>query len=107
MQSHVTYTAGLDAYIWRDLNGQLHRTDGPATEWADGSKMWCVNGQLHRTDGPAIILYDGSKMWYLNGQLHRTDGPAIERADGSNVWCVDGIELTEEEIDKLTKCNNH
>ena len=26
--------------VWYDLNGQLHRTDGPSVEWADGSKSW-------------------------------------------------------------------
>jgi hypothetical protein len=27
-----------------------------------------LNGQLHRTDGPAIEYADGDKSWYLNGQ---------------------------------------
>ena len=26
------------------LNGQLHREDGPALEWANGDKWWCLNG---------------------------------------------------------------
>ena len=26
------------------LNDKLHREDGPAMEWADGSKSWCLNG---------------------------------------------------------------
>jgi hypothetical protein len=68
------------------LNGQLHREDGPAIEWADGSKYWWVNDQRHREDGPAIERADGSKEWYLNGQLHREDGPACEYADGSKYW---------------------
>ena len=25
--------------------GQLHRTDGPAIEWADGDKWWFLNGK--------------------------------------------------------------
>ena len=50
------------------LNGKLHRTDGPAYEWADGSNYWFLNGQRHRTDGPAIINADGYKEWYLNGK---------------------------------------
>jgi hypothetical protein len=27
------------------LNGELHREDGPAAEWADGSKAWWLNGR--------------------------------------------------------------
>ena len=27
------------------LNGKRHRTDGPAAEWADGSKWWWLNGE--------------------------------------------------------------
>ncbi len=25
------------------INDKLHRTDGPAVEWADGDKYWCIN----------------------------------------------------------------
>jgi hypothetical protein len=35
---------------------------------ADGSKCWFLNNQLHRTDGPAVELADGIKRWYLNGR---------------------------------------
>ena len=47
---------------------ELHRTDGPAVEWAGGTKSWYQNGQLHRTDGPAIVYSDGTKEWYINGE---------------------------------------
>jgi hypothetical protein len=36
------------------------------------------NGKLHREDGPAVEYADGSKKWYLNGKLHREGGPAVE-----------------------------
>ena len=52
--------------IWK-LNGKLHRTDGPAIEYAYGRKAWCINGERHRADGPAIVNADGSKEWYING----------------------------------------
>jgi hypothetical protein len=48
-------------------NDLLHRTDGPAIEYADGDKAWCLNDLLHRTDGPAIEYADGDK-WYLHGK---------------------------------------
>lgn len=41
-------------------------------------------GERHREDGPAVEYADGSKYWYQNGELHREDGPAIEdEEDGS------------------------
>jgi hypothetical protein len=56
---------------WYNKKGRLHRTDGPACEYAGGSKSWWLNGHLHRTDGPACEWTDGyseaSKEWYLNG----------------------------------------
>ena len=33
-----------------------------------GSKFWYLNGQYHREDGPAIEFADGNKEWHLNGQ---------------------------------------
>ena len=46
-------------------------------------KVWYNDrGQFHRVDGPAIEYANGTKSWYLNGKLHREDGPAIEWADG-------------------------
>jgi hypothetical protein len=38
-----------------------------------------LKDKLHRTDGPAIeyALMDG-KDYYFEGKRHRTDGPAIE-----------------------------
>ena len=55
-----------DGTIEYTLNGQLHRTDGPAIEWFNGDKSWYINGQYHRLDGPAIEWADGYKFWYIN-----------------------------------------
>jgi len=74
-------------WFWK---GQLHREDGPAIEWSDGSKEWWRNGQRHREDGPAREPADGSKAWWRNGLQHREDGPAVEWADGSKWWCRNG-----------------
>jgi len=57
-----------DRIEWLDEQDLLHRTDGPAREWKDGSKEWWINGQLHREDGPAIEWNDGYKVWYINGE---------------------------------------
>ena len=55
----------------------LHRENGHAVEWRDGTKSWYQYGIRHRTDGAAIEYTNGSKFWYQNDQLHRTDGPAV------------------------------
>jgi len=72
----------------------LHREDGPAVEYADGSKYWYNEGKLHREDGPSIEYADGSKYWYNEGKLHREDGPAVEWADGSTIngWTIEGAD---------------
>ena len=31
--------------VWLNLEGKLHRTDGPAIERADGYKTWWINGK--------------------------------------------------------------
>ena len=81
---------------WR-LNGQRHRTDGPAVEQANGDKFWYLNGKRHRLDGPAIELVNGDKEWFLNGKLHRVDGPAIEYTDGYKEWWLNSINYEEDE----------
>lgn len=52
---------------WRLPDGTLHREDGPAVEWANGSRKWCQNGLLHREDGPAVVFWDGRKGWWIRG----------------------------------------
>ena len=76
----------------------LHREDGPAIEWANGSKEWYINDKLHREDGPACEYAAGGKHWCINGKLHREDGPAFEGADGGKQWYINGKQLTEEEF---------
>ena len=60
----------------RRMNGELHCDDGPAIEWADGSKFWCKKGIYHREDGPAIEMANGKKEYWLNG-LCKTDNPLV------------------------------
>ncbi len=65
---------------------QLHREDGPAVIYTDGSQRWYKNGKIHREDGPAKIYSNGAQVWYKNGELHRKDGPAIFYDDGRKEW---------------------
>jgi hypothetical protein len=50
----------------------LHREEGPAMEWYDGTKVWYLNGKCHREDGPAAILYGGKEQWYLYDIFFKT-----------------------------------
>ena len=67
--------------------------------YANGSKEWFLNGERHRTDGPAYEGADGSKVWWVNGKIHREDGPAIEYADGLKWWALDGVEYAFQDYD--------
>ena len=55
---------------WKNGKGLLHRDDGPAIVYSNGSKGWLKNGNLHREDGPACEHSDGTKYWYLNGNKY-------------------------------------
>ena len=72
----------------------------------DGNKFYYKDKAMtviHRLDGPAIEWADGSKAWFVDDECHRIDGPAIEWADGYKAWYVDGNELSEEEFNALTR----
>ena len=52
--------------IWENENGQIHREDGPAVEYANGSVSWYNQGDNHRDDGPAIVHSYGRHLYYFN-----------------------------------------
>jgi hypothetical protein len=54
-----------------------------------GDKTWWLNGRLHRVDGPAIEFGDGTKSWFWHGRYHRVDGPAVEFISGGKQWWLD------------------
>jgi len=56
---------------WKNSQRQLHREDGPAIEWADGTKHWYINNKPHREDGPAYEAASGNKYWFINGKRIR------------------------------------
>jgi hypothetical protein len=69
--------------------------------YASGNKYWFLNGERHRTDGPAIELTNGFKEWYINDKLHRVDGPAIEYTNGDKEWYLNNEEYSEEDFDMI------
>lgn len=83
------------------LNGELHREDGPAVEWANGAKEWYLNGKRHREDGPAIEYSNGHKSWFLNGLRHREDGPAVLMGSQKE-WWINGEEIKKPKYRQIT-----
>ena len=82
-----------DGEINHYLNGQLHRTDGPAIYHSpsDGFEEWYKEGNRHREDGPAIVIDEHNRLEYwLEGKLHRADNPAISDMYGNEEWFLDG-----------------
>lgn len=71
--------------------GKRHREDGPAVEHADGYKEWWIDGLRHREGAPALMLANGHKEWWVRGDLHRLDGPAIEHMRGVCLWYIEGV----------------
>ena len=53
---------------WKDANGELHNTDGPAVISKKGSKHWYVHGKLHNLTGAAKNYATGAKLYYINGK---------------------------------------
>ena len=78
----------------------------PTTITSDGSKEWRrEDGKLHRVDGPAKEFGDGSLEWWQDDHLHREDGPAVLHVDGKREWWVRGEKLDEEEVERLVRLN--
>lgn len=67
----------------------------------NGTIEFYQDGALHRTDGPAIEWANGRKSWYQNGKYHRLDGPAIECEDGNNRWYIEDVQYSEEDFNKI------
>jgi len=61
----TTYDAAKGVTIFHFENGCTMKL------WNNTRQEWFLNGVLHREDGPAVIWADGTKFWYLNGELQQ------------------------------------
>lgn len=86
-----TFHKTEDVAYFRNEQDELHRLDGPAVMFEDGTYYWFYEGTLHREDGPAVN-YSSFKKWYKYGKLHRLDGPAVITTDGDEQWWIEGKE---------------
>ena len=57
--------------FWKNRAGNWHRTDGPAIEYANGTKYWFNNGKYHRIGGPAIVYNTGLSVYYIMGKIFK------------------------------------
>ncbi len=53
-----------------------------------------MNDILHREEGPAIIFPDGTEEWYCWGSLHRIDGYAATYPDGKKECYIYGKQVS-------------
>lgn len=65
--------------------------------------QWYLGDKLHKENGPAVEFADGTREWWIDGKRHREDGAAIEFGDGTNKWFLDGKNLSEENFDAAIK----
>lgn len=55
-----------------------------------GNIRWYKNGIIHRNNGPALQWTEGTDCYYKDGFLHRENGPAID-GRAISVWYINGI----------------
>jgi len=70
---------GMISKEWR-VNGLRHRLDGPAIEWANGTREWWVNGLRHPNKEEEILPRPpppsvGTFLSRIAGRLRRTRRP--------------------------------
>jgi len=96
---------------WHDNQFRLHRVNGPAVIYNDGTLWWMEHGNFHRDDGPARISSNGFAEYYVHGIRHREDGPAIQsiyghiNIDPGDTWWINGKDITDD-VKKWIEENN-
>lgn len=114
----------IEAKMWFDLEGKLHRDDEPALIKFDRhgkitEELWYQHGILSSTVRPSHIICrpDRIEKWYLNGKIHRDNGPAVIIGNGDfikKLWYTNGINyrkdgpsLTEHKNDNIVTERYH
>jgi hypothetical protein len=68
---------------------------------SNGTKRWFNDeGQLHRLNGPAVEYADGDESWWIEDEIHRLDGPAFKTLAGYEDWWINGEQLSKEQFDQ-------
>ena len=66
-------TTPLGNKVYYDKDGELHRLDGPAIEYANGNKRWYWHGKWHCETGPALDDADYQAYYYHNKRYYPKD----------------------------------
>jgi hypothetical protein len=74
--------------VYFNQQGCLHREDGPAVVYNNGTVFYYKDGRRHREDGPAAEFADGMVVYYINGHIHREDGPAQILPNGEETYSL-------------------
>jgi len=72
----------------------------------NGNTFWYSDPEceiVHRENGPAVEYANGTKVYYQNCKRHRLDGPAIEYDNGDGEYWIDGVQYTKEEFISKTQ----
>lgn len=72
----------------------LHRLDGPAIEYKDGTKFWIINGKHHRNIDPAIEWTKENKQWFFKYDLHRIGNSPCSLVEW---WYIHGKEYSKKQ----------
>lgn len=91
-----------------DFDYPVYSGDSQRFTDGEGNEEWRnKEGQLHREDGPAMVWSDGTHKWYYEGEFHREDGPAIEwggeRSDREDAWYIHGKALDDAEVESRVR----
>lgn len=101
----VRYEDGREEYWVAGKNLPKEEWERTPTRHEDaGLIRWVLpNGDLHREDGPAVVYKDGTgEEWYWCGKRHRVDGPAAILTHRQEYW-IRGEVLTYEEFLRATR----
>lgn len=110
------------AELWFE-DGKLHRSDGPAITYADGTKEWWIRGRRHRQGAASVVVAKGARwnnwqpvghmssrkrmpltgpaeLYYSHGQLHNVSGPALRAQGRRDQYWLEGEKLTNHQWQK-------
>ena len=83
--------------------------DGRITDRAPSQHTWEEKPILHREDGPAVVYTDGTKKYqayWIHGVKHRLEGPAIIYPDSiptRYLFYIEGLNIHEKDFEEAVR----
>lgn len=72
----------------------------------ENKSEWYLGDKLHKENGPAVVFADGTQEWWIDGKRHREDDAAIIFADGQKKYFIEGKNISEEDFNALIEARN-